>query len=202
MASINFYPTLKWILFKCMPKSVFAKAVAHHNMSADKVKRRLQRKTNKKDIISYLVKEDRAVMSIGELEATTATLILAGSEGTSALLTSTTNLLVRNPEKLQRLTKEVRTSFQSESEIVLDKLEKLPYIEAVLREGMRVAPPVPTAIPRIVPPLGDIVSGIRLPGNVSNPPQCSRCNCPLTNSDIHWSSSIRSVQTCDQLHIP
>jgi len=165
MASINFYPRLKRLLFLLMPKSTFQEAVDHHNMSSEKVHRRMATKTDRKDIISYLLQHtDEEGMSISELEATTSTLILAGSEGTSACLTATTSYMLRSPNKLKKLTDEIRSSFKAESEITLDNLETMPYLNAILREGMRIAPPVPTSIPRIVPPEGDLVCGEILPG--------------------------------------
>jgi len=165
LASISFYPTLKNLLFRLLPKSAFEQARKHHDMSADKVNRRLARGAeDRKDVLSFLLNVKDGVMTAGEMEGTAATLILAGSEGTSALLTAVTNFLVRHPEKLAKLENEIRTEFASEDEITLTRLEHLPYIEAVLREGMRVAPPVPTSIPRIVPPGDDIVNGVRLPG--------------------------------------
>jgi cytochrome P450 len=81
-------------------------------------------------------------------------------------MTATTNFLVRNPEKLARLVSEIRNAFIKEEDITLLSVEKLVYMKAVLQESMRLGPPVPSQIPRIVPPEGDIVCGHHLPGNV------------------------------------
>lgn len=105
-------------------------------------------------------------MTLPELEATSSIIILAGSESTSTMLTATTNFPLRNPSKLEKLKAEIRSSFKSESEMTMSALEHLPYLKAVFQEGFRMAPPVPTQIPRIVPPEGDVVCGHNLPGNV------------------------------------
>jgi len=44
---------------------------------------------------------------------------------------------------------------------------KLPYLSAVIEEGLRMAPPVPSGLPRVVPADGGMVCGEWLPGGVS-----------------------------------
>ncbi|KAL2044387.1 hypothetical protein N7G274_003092 [Stereocaulon virgatum] len=166
MASVNFYPWISSLLVALMPKSAYRAAQAHFAMSSDKVRRRMALKTDRKDLLSYvLTLNDDKGLTLPELEATSSIIILAGSESTSTMLTGTTNLLLRNPSKLEKLVVEVRTSFATESEINLDALEQLPYLRAVFQEAFRLIPPVPTQIPRIVPPEGDIICGHVIPGN-------------------------------------
>ena len=43
-------------------------------------------------------------------------------------------------------------------------LDDLPYLEAVVREGLRCFPPIPMSQPRCVPSAGRIISGYFLPG--------------------------------------
>jgi cytochrome P450 len=169
MASVNFYPWISGLLFALLPKSAFNEAQAHFKMSCEKLSRRMGRKDDgRTDLMTHVLSlgDDRG-LSLPELEATSAIIILAGSESTSTMLTGTTNLLVRNPSKLAKLVNEIRTAFPKESDIKLDPLEQLPYLQAVFREGFRLLPPVPTQIPRIVPSEGDVVCGHVLPGNVS-----------------------------------
>jgi hypothetical protein len=168
LASVNFYPWVASILFALIPKSAYRAAQAHFALSSEKVRRRMNTKTDRKDILSYVLKlNDEKGLTLPELDATASIIILAGSESTSTMLTATTNLLLRYPEKLEKLVQEVRTTFESESEITLTSTDRLEYLRAVFQEGFRLEPPVPTQIPRIVPPEGDMVCGHLLPGNVS-----------------------------------
>ena len=168
MASVNFYPWVSSLLFALIPKSAYKAAQAHFAMSSDKVRRRIATKTDRKDLLSYvLALNDENGLTLPELEATSSIIILAGSESTSTMLTGTTNLLLRNPAKLGKLIAEVRTSFTRESDITLDALEQLPYLRVVFQEAFRLTPPVPTQIPRIVPPEGDVICGRVIPGNAS-----------------------------------
>jgi cytochrome P450 len=52
-----------------------------------------------------------------------------------------TNYLVRNPDKLAKLTKEVRERFPTEELITLTALKALPYLQAVINEGLRLCNP-------------------------------------------------------------
>jgi cytochrome P450 len=136
-------------------------------MSCEKLRRRMALQTDRKDFLSYILpSEDVKRLTMPELEATAALLIVAGSESTSTQMTATTNYLVRNPTKLAKLVEEVRSTFKNDQDITLRAVENLVYLKAVLQEGMRLGPPVPTQIPRIVPPEGDVVCGHNLPGNV------------------------------------
>jgi cytochrome P450 len=96
-----------------------------------------------------------------------STLIVAGSETTATILAGVTYLLARNPEVLKKLTDEVRSSFQHESEITVQGVARLPYLLSVLDEALRMYPPVPVSIPRVMNPQGGMVGGHYLPPKVS-----------------------------------
>lgn len=44
------------------------------------------------------------------------------------------------------------------------KLDELPYLDAVIKEGLRVFPPIPMSLPRYVPAGGRNISGYHIPG--------------------------------------
>ena len=106
-------------------------------------------------------------MSVPEIESTTAMLLLAGSETTGTTLCGTTNYLVQNPYELRKLEREIRNTFQMDSDITLRALQNLPFLNAVIWEGLRLCNPVAGGILRIVPKGGDTVCGYFLPGGVS-----------------------------------
>lgn len=82
-------------------------------------------------------------MTLDEIRINASLLVVAGSETTATALSGVTYLLGTHPEVLAKLTKEVRETFSSESEIDLISVQHLKYMLAVLDEGLRLFPPVP-----------------------------------------------------------
>lgn len=67
-----------------------------------------------------------------------------------------------------RLCSENRTTFESESEINMQNVStKLPFMQAVLSETLRLFPPAAGSFNRITPPGGCVVVGDYIPGGVS-----------------------------------
>jgi cytochrome P450 len=135
-----------------------------------KIVERLEREVDRPDFMSYIKesqKKPEKALTPDEVTANACLLLVAGSETTATMLTATTYLFLREPEVYAKLVREVRTRFKSQSEITVDTVSKLEYMIAVLQEGLRYYPPVPTGFPRIVPPEGDKISGYYVPGGVS-----------------------------------
>jgi len=80
-------------------------------------------------------------MSTTELEGTAHIVVTAGSETTPTLLSGVTNLLVRNPDQMNKLKQEIRSSFNSADEITMAAVNRLPYLLACLNESLRMFPP-------------------------------------------------------------
>ena len=72
---------------------------------------------------------------------------------------------------MQRLQTEIRTAFSRYEDIDAASTTPLAYLHAVLQEAMRVFPPLPFALPRVVPMGGSTVDGHHLPGGVSDLPR-------------------------------
>lgn len=106
-------------------------------------------------------------MSSIEIQENAEILIIAGSETTATTLSGATFLLATNPACLAKVNEEVRSSFQSETEINIVNTSKLKYTLAVLDETMRRYPPVAACTPRQTPPEGNIILGEYITGNVS-----------------------------------
>ena len=134
-------------------------------MTVAKVRARQARKSERADFLGGFL-EPGADASDEEMIATARLLIIAGSETTATLLSGVTYLLVKNPRVLKKLVDEVRSTFNSESEIDLVGANKLRYMLACLDEAMRMYPPVPATFPRNVPAGGDTIGDQWVPGGV------------------------------------
>ncbi|RJE25501.1 Cytochrome p450 [Aspergillus sclerotialis] len=164
-----FFPFLSMLLKLPLPRYLAERRNASFQLSVEKVARRLQRQTDRPDFMSYILKHNkgRYGLSTAEIEANAATFVLAGSETTSALLSGCTYYLLTNPTTYTRLVHEIRGAFERQSDIKLSSIATLPYLNAVLEESMRIYPPIPTMLPRIVPAGGAIINGQFVPEGTS-----------------------------------
>jgi cytochrome P450 len=166
VTSVRFYPFLERILRMFLPTPVTNRQ-RHFQMSKEKIHRRLKGGSKAGDFMSYVLDpKNEEGMSLQEIETTFNILIIAGSETTASALAGTTGYLVQNPTIMATLAKEIRSTFETEAEINLASLGKLQYLSAVIEEGLRMAPPVPSGLPRVVPTGGGVVCGEWLPEGV------------------------------------
>lgn len=174
------FPGWQFIRNVITPTHVMNSRKLHLQLTKEKVKGRLSKSNERPDFFGNILKhkDTEKGFSVGEMISNGSTLIVAGSETTATLLSGATYLLLKNPRVLQKLQEEVRTTFQSDEEITLDKCTKLEYLHAVLTEALRVYPPVAGGLPRFVDAQGDMIAGRWVPGGVSTKPTfSSNCIC-------------------------
>ena len=137
---------------------------------------------DRKDFVDYILRyNDEKGMSVPEIEKTSETLILAGSETTATLLSGATFHLLKNPRTMEKLTGIIRSTLKNEDEITFQSTAQISYLHAVLEESFRMYPPVPGVLPRKTPPEGEMIAGQFVPGNVSSfaPPLIHFISFPL-----------------------
>ena len=138
------------------------------NLNIEKVDRRIASKSDRPDFLSYIIQgKDGVAMPLPELYANSTLLVLAGSESTASGLAGITFQLLRHPEALKKAIEEVHNSFATESDIVPERVKHLPYMAAVVSEGLRMYPPFPEGLPRLTPRQGATICGQFVPGGVS-----------------------------------
>ncbi|MCJ1432335.1 hypothetical protein MMC27_001691 [Xylographa pallens] len=143
-------------------------AKTHRMYTLQRTEKRLAMKTDRKDFMSYVLRHnDEKGMTREEIKKTSGLLIIAGSETTATLLSGTTFYLMKNKDIYEKVANEVRTSFNNEGDITFLSVSKLPYLNALLEEGLRLYPPVPSTFPRRVAAEGDIIDGQFVPGGTS-----------------------------------
>ncbi|KAI1176091.1 putative cytochrome P450 [Nemania sp. FL0916] len=137
----------------------------HTQFSRDKVARRLNSTTPRADFMSLLInKVKTGEMDMEELTAHASTLTVAGGETVATFLASATYYLLNTPEALARLRTEIRTAFRSYDDINATRAQQLPYLQAVVAEGLRMHPPGSRGFPRVSP--GTEISGHYIPAGV------------------------------------
>lgn len=127
--------------------------------------------TDRKDFFYYLLNardpETGKGFTTPELWGESNLLIIAGSDTTSTALAAAFFYLVHNPEKLEKLSKEIMSTFADVEEIHSSPtLNGCVYLRAVIDEAMRLSPPVGGILPREVLPGGLDIDGMHIPEGV------------------------------------
>ncbi|KAF2768179.1 cytochrome P450 [Teratosphaeria nubilosa] len=163
--SLRHFPTIEKLLLMLVPPSLKEKQRMHNKFSVARVDRRLEKKDARPDIWGLVLEKEGhdGALSRREMYANCNIFMMAGTETTATLLSGLTYYLSASPAKLARLTNEIRSTFQDETEITIERLQALPYLHACIEEGLRMYPPVSNGLPRIVPAGGVTIEGHEVP---------------------------------------
>lgn len=132
--------------------------------------------SDRKDFWHYVLAADETdssdkhkSLSSDEMVVNAFSIAIAGSDGTATALTATTFLLLTHPQVYQQLRDNIRAVFDIEDDIKSAALagDRIPLLDAVLNEAMRLYPPVAVTLPRVVPPWGATIDGLFVPGGTT-----------------------------------
>ncbi|KAB2568622.1 Averantin hydroxylase [Lasiodiplodia theobromae] len=147
-----------------LPRSLREKKAMHFQYSVDRVERRLEKGdvTDKPDFWTLVLSKGKDVLTRPKMHANSSAFMIAGTETTATLLSGLTYYLLKNPEAMAKVVREVR-ALGSEDELNLETLQRLPYLHACFEEAFRCYPPVPVGLWRLVTGQGTPVCGEWLP---------------------------------------
>jgi len=104
------------------------------------------------------------VPSPGSLYEEAQALLFGGADSAGNTTMVGLFYVLSNDEIHRRLSAEVHEAWPNlQLQPSLEQLEKLPYLTAVIKESLRVAPGVPSPYPRVVPLSGATISGQAIP---------------------------------------
>lgn len=144
-----------------------------------------------------------------EIAENFSAIMLAGFHTTQNALCAAIYFVLTHPEAHAKLKAELDSVYSAPKDID-GQVQKLPYLNAVITEAMRLYPPVPVGGPRVSP--GAYVDGTYIPAGVSSPtfpetetltnfdrlksaPHCSPFTTTPNTSTPHTSSSPSAGQT-------
>lgn len=93
--------------------------------------------------------------------------IAAGSDTTAITLSAMLYYLCRNPEVMRKLRAEFDPQIGGGAALTFQQAQALPYLQAVIKETLRMHPATGFTMPRIVPAGGCTVAGQFIPAGVS-----------------------------------
>lgn len=118
---------------------------------------------NRKDRRDMLGSFIRHGLSQQEMQHEILLQLVAGSDTTAQAIRGTLLYIVTNPPVQEKLLRELSTAKIS-NPIKDAEARELPYLQAVIKEGLRIYPPVTGLFLKEVPPGGDTLNGIFVPG--------------------------------------
>ncbi|PSN74548.1 benzoate 4-monooxygenase cytochrome P450 [Corynespora cassiicola Philippines] len=148
------------------PKSVIEEEEAMYRYTSDLVEKRMAKGkvTEKNDFWTLvLAQHDSGSLDVEDVKANADLFMVAGSETTATMLSGLTYILLMNPDKMEKLVKEIRGSFQSESELTIENIARLKYLSACFDESLRLYPATPLGPPRVVVNGGGVLNGEFIP---------------------------------------
>ncbi|KAJ7748813.1 cytochrome P450 [Mycena maculata] len=128
--------------------------------------KRKQAETPEVDICSHLLvgdSESAKKLSDEDLEHDALFAIQAGSDTSSGVLILLLYYILANRDVYQKLTQELNVHFAQANEDDERSLFELPYLGAVVQEGLRLGTPSP-GLPRVVPSGGCVIDSTFIPG--------------------------------------
>lgn len=111
---------------------------------------------------------NKTVPSAGSLYEEAQALMFGGADTVGNTLMVGTHHLLQKPATLQKLKEELWAAWPSLEghEPTLRELENLPYLNAVIKESLRISSGVVAGLLRIVPSTGATINGLSVPPRV------------------------------------
>ncbi|KAI9116421.1 hypothetical protein K1719_012588 [Acacia pycnantha] len=91
---------------------------------------------------------DEVTLTLDNLKAVILNVFVAGTETAATTLEFAISELMSHPEAMKEAQAEVRRVYGSKGHVDESELDQLKYVEAVIRETLRLHPPAPLLVPR------------------------------------------------------
>lgn len=171
-----FRPVMKYLIFDQFWPSGLKATSSLTSIGSAAYHERKGQETNRKDLLSFLFKakdpDTGSALSENEIIAESISFIVGGSDTTSTTMANVVEILSREPEIQGELHDELDSAFVGplRDDWVADfqTVNRLPILNAVLRETMRYKPTSSTGLERVTPAGGKTISGIYVPEGVGS----------------------------------
>ncbi|KAM3249729.1 hypothetical protein P3L10_011499 [Capsicum annuum] len=102
------------------------------------------------DILLQLRKEKSTPidLTLDNIKAILMNVLVAGSDTSAAAVVWAMTALIKNPKVMKKVQEEIRNSIGSKGIVKEDDVKNMPYFKAMIKEALRLYPPVPLLVPR------------------------------------------------------
>ncbi|KAK5653184.1 hypothetical protein OQA88_9082 [Cercophora sp. LCS_1] len=157
--------TQTWPLSRFMPNTKDKRGIGRAMREAETMARHrlTSGSQGERDILTSWIKQKLTIPEIGQQ---VGILVLAGTDSTSAAIRWVFLHIITNPPVLARLLAEIDTAIAAgkiSSPVTNAEAVGLPYLQATIREGLRMVSPATGLFYKQVPEGGDVVDGYYLP---------------------------------------
>lgn len=134
------------------------------------VEDRMARPVENFDMLSHwlrYVDENPGKATTREIKAQATNVVGAGSDTTSCMLQSIFYHFLRNPKALEKARAELATIRNDDRVMPFSELRELPYLQACIKEALRMFTPIPMPLPRLAPKEGIEIGGRLFPEGIT-----------------------------------
>lgn len=134
------------------------------------VQDRMARPVENFDMLSHWLRykdENPGKATTREIMAQATNVVGAGSDTTSCLLQSMFYHLLRNPRTLDKARAEIAQIRNNDHVLPFSAVRELPYLQACIKEALRIFTPIPMPLPRLVPKGGIEIGGRWFPEGIT-----------------------------------
>ncbi|KAL4803378.1 cytochrome P450 [Aspergillus unguis] len=156
-------PTMiKWMLRQILRKGIRQRS---EEARMRLIREQLKATHTRRDImVEVMERSENHSLPEDEIAENFSAIMLAGFHTTSHAICATIWLVLSHPDIHAELKEELRTTFNSADDVSLEVLAKLPWLNAIITEALRIYPPVPLGGARVSP--GAYVDGVYVPAGV------------------------------------
>ncbi|KAG5978985.1 hypothetical protein E4U55_005684 [Claviceps digitariae] len=146
------------------PASVFTRIRHYGSIAVRNAKQKSQRGIT--TLFSEMLSQDEQEQPLSDtiIALESINIIIAGGDTTAAALTFLVYAVIRDPAVKEELVKELATCSDEPS---WDELERLPFLQGVVQETLRLYSPIPATLRREVPLEGAQLGGYTIPPGIT-----------------------------------
>ncbi|XP_051113767.1 cytochrome P450 76A1-like [Andrographis paniculata] len=145
----DYWGCLKWFDFQRIRRTTQFHVKQAFDVAGEFLRERMEDSgRSQKDYLDVLLEYRGDVLEGSTINVIVFEMFTAGTDTTTSTLEWAMTELLRSPAALAKVQSELRSAIGSGEKVTEGDLENLPYLKAVIKETLRLHPPLPFLVPR------------------------------------------------------